>query len=71
VYGAVTPELATWCNNHRLPLHRFDWSPEHEKAGLARDALYLIRPDTYVALADPAASVRAIEQYCARRDLRL
>ena len=26
VYGAVTPELATWCNNHRLPLHRFDWS---------------------------------------------
>ena len=67
VYGAVTPEVATWCNNHRVPLHRFDWSPEHEKAGLARDAVYLIRPDTYVALADAAGSVQALERYCAGR----
>jgi 2-polyprenyl-6-methoxyphenol hydroxylase-like FAD-dependent oxidoreductase len=66
VYGAVTPEVATWCNNHRVPLHRFDWSPEHDKAGLARDAVYLIRPDTYVALADAAGSVHALERYCAR-----
>jgi len=71
VYGAVTPELARCCNTHRLPLHRFDWSPGYEQAGLARDALYLIRPDTYVALADPAGSARAIEQYCTKRELRL
>ena len=30
----------------------FAWRSEHETAGLARDALYLLRPDTYVALAD-------------------
>jgi 2-polyprenyl-6-methoxyphenol hydroxylase-like FAD-dependent oxidoreductase len=70
VYGAVEPDLATWCNNHHLPLHRFDWSPEHEKAGLARDALYLIRPDTYVALADATGSARAIERYCTEHQLR-
>jgi hypothetical protein len=29
-----------------------DWRSEHEAVGLARDALYLLRPDTYVALAD-------------------
>lgn len=71
VYGALTPDLATWCNHHRLALHRFDWSPEHEKAGLARNALYLIRPDTYVALADTTRSARAIENYCSQRQLRV
>jgi len=71
VYGAATPDLATWCNSHRLPLHRFEWSPEHEKAGLARDALYLIRPDTYVAVADSTGSARAVEHYCSERHLRI
>ncbi|HEY6923538.1 MAG TPA: FAD-dependent monooxygenase [Steroidobacteraceae bacterium] len=71
VYGALTPDLADWCDSHNLPLHRFDWSPEHEKAGLARDALYLIRPDTYVALADTAGSARALEGYYSKRHLRI
>ena len=71
VYGAPTPDLATWCDNHRLPLHRFDWSPEHEKAGLARNALYLVRPDTYVALADTSGAPRAIEHYLTQRHLRI
>jgi 2-polyprenyl-6-methoxyphenol hydroxylase-like FAD-dependent oxidoreductase len=70
VYGTATTDLATWCNNHHVRLHRFDWSPEHEKAGLARDALYLIRPDTYVALAEPTGSARAIERYCTEHQLR-
>jgi 2-polyprenyl-6-methoxyphenol hydroxylase-like FAD-dependent oxidoreductase len=71
VYGAVTPELTSWCEHHSLPLHRFDWSPQHEKVGLARDALYLVRPDTYVGLADPTGSPRSIERYLAQRKLRL
>ena len=29
----------------------FPWRSEYGKVGLAQDALYLIRPDTYVALA--------------------
>jgi 2-polyprenyl-6-methoxyphenol hydroxylase-like FAD-dependent oxidoreductase len=69
VYGTVKPELAAWCNTHGLPLHRFDWSPEHEKAGLAHNALYLIRPDTYVALADTAGSAQAVEHYFTSRHL--
>jgi hypothetical protein len=39
------------CADHDVPLHVFDWRWEHHAAGLARDALYLLRPDTYVALA--------------------
>ena len=71
VYGAAKSDLVMWCSTHGLPLHRFDWRPEHEKAGLARDALYLVRPDTYVALADSAGSSRALEHYCSQRQLRV
>ena len=34
--------------------------------GLRENALYLIRPDTYVALALPAPSVDAVEHYLAK-----
>ena len=46
-----------------MPLHVFDWRSEHEAAGLARDAIYLVRPDTYVALTD-------LDRYCADRGIR-
>jgi 2-polyprenyl-6-methoxyphenol hydroxylase-like FAD-dependent oxidoreductase len=70
VYGSVRPELAAWCAEHRLPLHRFDWSSEHETAGLARDAVYLVRPDTYVALVDTTGTADAIERYFTQHGLR-
>ena len=56
VYGEASADLAAWCRQHSLPLHVFAWRPEYEAAGLARDALYLLRPDTYVALAEPSGS---------------
>ena len=71
VYGTANSDLSTWCSTHELALHQFDWGPEHEKAGLHRDAMYLIRPDTYVALADAAGSPSAIESYCSQRHLRV
>jgi 2-polyprenyl-6-methoxyphenol hydroxylase-like FAD-dependent oxidoreductase len=70
VYGAVKPELATWCTDHHMPLHRFAWSSGHETAGLARDALYLVRPDTYVALADTTGTADAVERYLAQHNIR-
>ena len=38
---------------------------QHKAAGLARDALYLLRADTQVALADPTAAPNAVYRYCA------
>jgi hypothetical protein len=70
VYGSVRPALATWCADRHLPLHRFDWSSEHETAGLARDAVYLIRPDTYVAVVDVAGTADTIERYFTQRGIR-
>ncbi len=43
------------------------WTPAHAQAGLGRDALYLIRPDSYVALADPAAPQTRWTSYFATR----
>jgi len=70
VYGMANAELAAWCARHDVPLHVFDWRSEYEAAGLARDALYLLRPDTYVALADTSGGPDALNRYCADRGIR-
>jgi hypothetical protein len=71
VYGEAKLELSAWCADRDLPLTVFAWQGEHEAAGLARDAAYLLRPDTYVALADPSGSPAALARYCAERNLDL
>jgi 2-polyprenyl-6-methoxyphenol hydroxylase-like FAD-dependent oxidoreductase len=70
VYGTARPDLADWCKAKTLPLHVFAWRADYEKAGLARDAVYLLRPDSYVALADTAGSVDGLERYLSDRQLR-
>ncbi|HQR38718.1 MAG TPA: FAD-dependent monooxygenase [Blastocatellia bacterium] len=44
-----------------IPLHEFPWSKATEAAGLERDAMYLVRPDGYVAYAGTdVAAMRAL-----------
>jgi 2-polyprenyl-6-methoxyphenol hydroxylase-like FAD-dependent oxidoreductase len=69
VYGAASEALVRWCAQASLPLHVFAWRPEHEAAGLTQNALYLLRPDSYVALVDPTGSPDALEQYRAARSI--
>jgi len=71
VYGEARPELAELCADRNIELHEFAWGAQHEAAGLARDALYLLRPDTYVALADPSGAPDPVERYFAERRLEL
>ena len=70
-YGQARPELTKWCADRNVDLHVFAWQAQHEEAGLARDALYLLRPDTYVALADASGAPKAVDRYCAERGLRI
>ena len=53
-----------------MPLHVFEWRPEYETAGFERDAIYLLRPDSYVALIDPAAAPDSLTRYFADRAIR-
>ena len=71
VYGAATRELAASCASRGLRLHVFPWSGGAEFAGLARDATYLVRPDGYIALADPLHSPARLERFLDTRRLRL
>ena len=71
VYGTASADLAHWCAARGVPLHVFGWGPPHEAAGIARDALYLLRPDSYVALADPTGSLQVLERYAADQTVQL
>jgi 2-polyprenyl-6-methoxyphenol hydroxylase-like FAD-dependent oxidoreductase len=71
VYGEAAPKLRDWCQQRGLALSVFAFGAEHAAAGLVRHALYLLRPDTYIALLDPQAQPRTLESYFASRSLRL
>jgi 2-polyprenyl-6-methoxyphenol hydroxylase-like FAD-dependent oxidoreductase len=71
VYGSANADLSAWCASHGVPLHVFHWRSKHEAAGLVRDATYLLRPDTYVALADASGAPGALDRYCADHGITL
>jgi hypothetical protein len=70
VYGSATHDLARTCAELDLTLHELPWSPRAERAGLERNAAYLVRPDGYVGLADGAASPGHLRSYLDARGIR-
>ena len=70
VYGSAGGGLAARCASRGLPLHVFPWSRNAARAGLARDATYLVRPDGHVGLADVLHGPERLERYLDDRDLR-
>jgi 2-polyprenyl-6-methoxyphenol hydroxylase-like FAD-dependent oxidoreductase len=70
VYGAATPAMVEACGSRGLTLHTFPWQAAAARAGLKRDAGYVVRPDGYVALADPDASPIGVARYLDARGLR-
>jgi len=71
VYGVANGELVAWCHANSMTLHQFRWRDEFQAAGLNRDALYLLRPDSYVALAEASSDPSVIERYLVRHRLKL
>ena len=67
LYGEPRSDLANACAGLDLPLHTYSWNPEMGKAGLLNGALYLLRPDGYVALADPKADPGRLRRYFEER----
>jgi 2-polyprenyl-6-methoxyphenol hydroxylase-like FAD-dependent oxidoreductase len=65
VYGEAQRALKDACAELSVPLHVFGWKTEMQRAGLQKDALYLVRPDGYIGLADAAASAEGLRRYFA------
>jgi hypothetical protein len=63
VYGSARTDLVTWCALHGVALRRYDWQESCAQAGLARDAAYLLRPDSYVGLAAGTPAVELLDDY--------
>ena len=71
VYGDPAAELQQLCDARKLSLHVFPWRSEMGRTGIKREAIYLVRPDGYVALADQEGHATAITSYLDARRLTL
>ena len=61
VYGDANESLQKAAQDTGLALHSFPWTEPMADAGLKRDALYLLRPDGYIALADAAQDIPKLQ----------
>ena len=63
VYGQPRPGVIEACAQFGLQIHEFVWEPRMRRTGLRNSALYLIRPDGYVGLADSPADPQKLRRY--------
>jgi len=70
VYGDAQRDIVEMCKERNVALRVFPWRGEMSRTGLRRNALYLVRPDGYVALADSSASAMGVGAYLDRRGLK-
>jgi hypothetical protein len=69
VYGDAGPDLAGVCEARGVPLHVFPWRDAMAANGLRRDALYLVRPDGYLACVAPRDHASALASYLQRHQV--
>ena len=70
VYGEVASDVRALSDREKIPLHVFAWQAAMRQSGLRRDAVYLVRPDGYVALASTDRSAAALGRYLRQRNIR-
>src|SRR4051812_12845836 len=63
VYGDVAGEIKTVCQKWQIELHTFPWQNTAREAGLAKNAIYLVRPDGYIGFADREANAAKLARY--------
>jgi 2-polyprenyl-6-methoxyphenol hydroxylase-like FAD-dependent oxidoreductase len=63
VHGQASNAVQDVCAAWSVPLREFPWNDAFWRAGFMHDALYLVRPDGHVALAEPNGRAQALERY--------
>ncbi|MFN2602575.1 MAG: FAD-dependent monooxygenase [Gemmatimonadaceae bacterium] len=69
VYGAPRRGVKELCDSLHLQLQIFPWTKAVERAGFTRNAVYVIRPDGHVAIADEGAAPQKWGEYFTRRKI--
>jgi hypothetical protein len=62
-YGEATPALQKMCDGRELKLHIYPWNIAADKAGLKKNAAYVVRPDGYIGMIDPQADCERVSKY--------
>lgn len=70
VYGTISPRFADNARELGLPVNQFPWSELIEQAGLAKDAVYLLRPDGHIAMISPHQNPQVLVDFVAKYKLR-
>ena len=70
VYGTPTDDVVRAGAGLHVPLHVFAWTDAARHAGFERDAVYLVRPDGYVALAASAGDAADKLRHSLRGEFR-
>ncbi len=65
IYGRAGAGVAEACAGLGISLHEFAWRAEMRRAGIARNAVYLVRPDGYIGFADSAGDPQRLRDYFA------
>lgn len=68
-YGEASAALRSTCESRGLALHVFPWGPSPSAAGLARDGVYLVRPDGYVGVAAATDTAATVARYLDSRGI--
>jgi 2-polyprenyl-6-methoxyphenol hydroxylase-like FAD-dependent oxidoreductase len=63
IYGEPRAGVVEVCADLGISFHEFAWSSQMARTGLQRAALYLVRPDGYIALADSTADAQRLRSY--------
>jgi 2-polyprenyl-6-methoxyphenol hydroxylase-like FAD-dependent oxidoreductase len=60
IYGMPAAAVVDMCKARGIALHAFAWRDEMRAAGLAQNAIYLVRPDGYIGCADRGAGTALV-----------
>ena len=63
VYGRAAPGVRTLCAARGVRLHEFAFTPSARRARFRQDALYLVRPDGYLAFVDERQDAASLASY--------
>jgi 2-polyprenyl-6-methoxyphenol hydroxylase-like FAD-dependent oxidoreductase len=70
VYGEPGPQLDQWARKKDVKLFIFHWNDQYAEAGLIKDAVYLLRPDHYIAGIFEGSSIESrLDEYFLTRGL--